>query len=148
MDEGKQGGNESLGRVITLTVGESISFDSLLPNHNEYIYLKIKSAGEIIAAEGDFMNDLGMTRADFIGYHLNSIEKNRELFGEYIYPLFIRSIENGSVYQFCFRIDDTQRVVCCSLYPCTIPGAISSIDCVIRPAVFKSDLDRFIVNTI
>ena len=137
---------EMLGKAITLVESEHVKFNSLLPDHNEFIFLKILEEGRIIAAEGEFMDDIGMIKEDFMGREVCDIDKNRELFHDYICPLFKKSVETGSMYQFCFKVGINPRVICCSIYPSTMPGKISSVDCVIRPALYARDLDRFVLE--
>lgn len=141
----------SLGKMITVIESDKIHFNTLLPDHKEYIYLKILANERIIAAEGEFMDDLDMTKGDFLGRTICDVPRNSELFKECICPLFKRSMETGATYQFCFKIEDSPRLITCNIYPCSIPGFISSADCVIRPAikgVFGEDMDRFVVSVI
>ena len=128
---------------ISLVESKHIKFEHLIPDHKDFIYLKILRDGVIISAEGDFITGMGMSREDLIGKKIKNIEKNRELFGDFIYPLFKKSIETRAMYQFCFKIT---RVICCSIYPCVIPGLVSSVDCVIRPARVELDIDKFVVE--
>jgi len=139
---------ETLGHVITLVDNDRINFDSLFPSHTEYIYMKIVSDEKIVSVSGDLFDDFGLAPEDLLDKNICSIEKNAELFGEFMCPLFRRSIKTGMAFQFCFSLDNEKRLFCCSIYPCPIPGMISSVDCVIRPISrgFKvSDIDRFIL---
>ena len=136
-----------IGKTITLVESDHIKFDSLLPDHKDYILIKILRNEKIVSAEGDFMNDLGMEKSDFIENTLSSLAKNRELFGDFIFPLFKKINETGLMYQFCFKVDNNPRPMCCSLYPCSTPGLIASVDCVIRPARFEICLDRFVFKS-
>lgn len=137
---------EPLGEFITLIEMEQIHFETLLPSHNEYLYLKIKKNKNILCATGGLLDDLKMEKKDFIGVNLCEVKKNPQLFGDFICPLTTKSLETGTAYQFCFKLGSHERTICCSIYPCTIPGQISSIDCVIRPIIngFRPSLiDKF-----
>jgi len=135
-------------KIITLVESDKINFETLLPNHGKYIYLKILANETIVTAAGEFMNDLDMEKEDFIGKNICSIKKNTELFKECICPLFKRSMETGNTYQFCFTLGDNLRMIACNIYPCSIPGYISSADCIIRPVILKGNVDRFAISFI
>ena len=137
-----------LGEPITLVETDQIHFENLLPNHSEYLYLKILKNVTVLFAIGGLMDDLHMVQEDFLGVNICSIVRNSELFGECICPLVTKTLENGTAYQFCFRLNGYERLICCSIYPCSIPGRISSSDCVIRPVVngFRPSLiDKFVL---
>lgn len=137
-----------LGEPITLIETEQIHFESLLPNHSEYLYLKILKNRSILFADGGLIDDLHMTLDDLIGIDLCSVVKNPELFGGCICPLITKTLEQGTAYQFCFKVGAHERLICCSIYPCSIPGHISSADCVIRPVIngFRPSLiDKFVL---
>lgn len=138
----------SLGEPITLIETEQIHFESLLPTHPEYLYLKILKNRVVLCATGGLMDDLQMIDKDFIGVDLCLIGKNTELFGGCICPLVSKTLDQGTAYQFCFKLGSSERLFCCSIYPCSIPGQISSADCVIRPVIngFRPSLiEKFVL---
>jgi hypothetical protein len=146
----KKNEEDILGKSVTLMDLETIMFDSLLPSHNEYLYLKILENGVIISVEGDFMSDIDMEKTDFIGKNISSLEKNTELFRTYITPIFKRVLERNIPYQVCFKLNSQARVFCCTIHPCTVFNSVSSVDCIVRPAVFsvsKDEIDQFAINS-
>jgi len=138
-----------LGKTIHLIESNQVLFDSLIPLHDDYLLLKILRDETVISAEGGFMEDLEMSREDFIGIKVSHISKNVELFRSYITTVFKRVIETSTVYQFCFKLNEEGRIFCCTIYPCPIPDFMGSIDCVIRPGLISLDprnIDRFAVK--
>ena len=124
-------------------------FDDLILSNQDYLYLKILKNKKIISVEGNYIKKLFMTKEDLLNKKLDSINKCSELFGEYILPLFETSIENGEAYQFDFKTSIENKIMACSLYPCSIPGAIASVDVVIRnspPIKNKLKLDSFVIE--
>jgi hypothetical protein len=138
-----------LGEPIVLVDNDPVFFETLIPNHREYLYLKILNTYCILCAVGGLLVDLKMKRDDLIDVNLRSLKKNQDLFGDFIYSLVSKTFENKTSYQFCFRLGRNQRILCCSIYLCPIPGHISSVDCVIRPIIkgFKHSLiDKYILS--
>lgn len=137
-----------LREPIVLVENEQIHFESMLPNHTEFLYLKILNDKKILAIAGGLIGDLKMDKDDLIDKDVCSVEKNQELFADFICTLVSRSLENGTAYQFCFKIGSSGRILCCSIYPCSIPGFVSSVDCIIRLVIegFRPSLiDKFIL---
>lgn len=128
--------------IIVLVENEQIQFENLVPKHLEYLYLKILKNKKILFAFGKLMDNFGMTDEDFNGIDICSISKYSELFGGCICPLISKTLDQGTAYQFCFKLGSSKRLFCCSIYPCYIPEQISSVDCVIRPVIsgFKPSL--------
>ena len=124
-------------------------FEDLIPSSQDYLYLKILKNKKIISVDGNYIKNLLLTKEDLINKKLDSINKCSELFGEYILPLFETSIKNGEAYQFDFKNNNENRIMACSIYPCSIPGAITSVDVVIRnsPSIKnKLRLESFVIE--
>ena len=139
---------DTMGEPVTLVETEQIQFENIIPGHMEYLYLKIIKDQTVLCVAGGLLDDFRMTSQDFLGISLCSVVKNQELFGGCICPLVRKALENGTAYQFCFKLGKKERLICCSIYPCSIPGSISSVDCVIRPVVsgFRPSLiDKFVL---
>ena len=59
------------------------------------------------------------------------------------------SIKKGEAYQFLFNTTQDENPLVCSLYPCSIPGSISSVDIVVRQPqdiIEKSRISDFILK--
>lgn len=141
----------SLGKVITIVDSPQVKFENLIPSHKEYLYLKILSNYTVISLSGELLDDLDMTISDILGKTICEIKRNGQLFKECICPLLTQSIKTGDIYQFCFTIDATPRIITCTIYPCPTPEGIHSADCIIRPSekmIDRDDLDRFRITTI
>jgi len=140
---------ESDEKEIFLVKSKIVRFEKMIPENNPYLYLKIMKSGEIISCVGNFSKELGIKKRKIFGKIIDRIKTPNELFCSFICPLFKRSIETGESYQFCFKFGKKQKLICCSIYPCSIPGSISSVDCVIRPTVVEMDpgeIDQFAIK--
>jgi len=115
-----------------LIKSEKKRYSELIPNEDNYLYLKIIKNETIIALSGETFLELPFEEKDVINKKLSEIKIYPVFFIDYIRPLFLTSMEKGEAYQFDFRTNITERLLTCSIYPCSMPGAISSCDIVIR----------------
>lgn len=118
---------------IVLVHNDPIYFTDIIPRHNNFLYLKILEDKKILTIAGDLIYELNMKEKDLKNKNICEIEKNTELFGEFICPLVDSSIKEEIEFQFFFQIGKNIRLFCCSVYTCKASGKILSIDCVIRP---------------
>jgi hypothetical protein len=129
---------------------ENLGFHNLIPESDNYLYMKADKYEKIIAVEGDYLKKFKMKRKDIINKYLYEITKNKIFFLDFIKPLLEMALEKGEAYQFTFKISTEQQNLVCSLYPCYIPDSITSVDIVIRsPQAIKSDrnLPSFIIQS-
>lgn len=129
--------------------GDQYAFTSMLPESNNYLYLKVDELGKIISIEGDYTTRFGIKRKHFIRTYLEEAPYLTEFFIDFIKPLHDRSINKGEAYQFLFNTSQDENPLVCSLYPCSIPGNISSVDIVIRQpqnVIEKSRINDFILK--
>ena len=130
--------------------GKKYSFTSMLPESNHYLYLKVDEFGKIISIEGDYMVKFGIKRKHFIKTYLEEAEYSTEFFVDFVKPLHEMAIKKGEAYQFLFNTNQDENPLVCSLYPCPIPGSISSTDIVVRQPqniIEKSRIGDFILKT-
>jgi len=125
-------------------------FDNLLPESNNYLYIKILKNEKIVSLGGDLCKVFGIKKKDFIDKHLYEIKSMKSFFLDFIKPLFEFSVERGESFQFMFTNNKTEEELVCSLYPCCIPGDhITSVDIVVRqPQNSILDTQKFIINNI
>jgi hypothetical protein len=122
----------------------------MLPESTNYLYLKVDEFGKIISIEGDYMNKFGIKRKNFIGTYLEEAYQLTEFFIDFIKPLQEMSIKKGEAYQFLFNTSQDENPLVCSLYPCSIPGSISSVDIVVRQPqniIEKNRISDFILKS-
>lgn len=121
-------------------------YTNLIPKKEDYIFLKVLHGGEIISAVGKLLNLFKLKQQDLINKNLEDVSKCQVLFSDYIEPLFYSCLDNGVAYQFDFKIKN--KYFSCSLYPCSLPDEISSVDIVIRPShntEVETNTDKFIL---
>ena len=126
------------------------SFTSMLPKSNNYLYMKVDQNGKIISIEGDYMTKFKIKRKNFIGLYLEETTQLVDFFIDFIKPLHEKSINSGEAYQFLFNTSHDDNPLVCSLYPCSVPGFISSLDVVVRQPqdiVEKSRISDFILKS-
>lgn len=119
-------------------------YHNLIPRKEDYIFLKVLYSGEIIAAVGKLLDAFHLKKEDLINKNLEDVSKCQVLFSDYIEPLFYSCLEKELAYQFDFKIK--QKHYSCSIYPCSIPEEISSVDIVIRPShntEIENNTDKF-----
>ena len=136
--------------VFNLVKSEHTTFkDFIPPTSKNYMYLKILSSGKIISMSGDYYKKLLMKPEEIINKKISSLTTGKTLFVDFITPLFEACVKNSEAYQFNFKCSDNGKTMSCSLYPCPIPGSISSVDVVIRnnkEALNIVDPNDFIIN--
>lgn len=106
-------------------------YNNLVPQEN-YLYLKVLRTGKIIAISGDYLEEFNLTKKDLFHKKLDNIKCCKELFDDYVYPLFEECLNNSESYQFNFKSDQKNTIYSCSLYPCFIPEKVASVDIVFR----------------
>ena len=129
---------------------ENLGFHNLLPESDNYLYMKVDKYEKVIAVEGEYLKKFKMKRCDILNEYIYNIRKNQIFFLDFIKPLLEMSLEKGEAYQFMFKINTEKQNLVCSLYPCYIPDNITSVDIVIRsPQAIKSDrnLPSFIIQS-
>jgi len=118
-------------------------YKKLVPNHKEYIFLKVLDNGMIISAVGKLLATFKLKEKDLINKHFDGLNQCRSLFLDFIEPLFNSCLEKGIAYQFDFLLKE--KKYSCSLYPCPIPDIVS-VDIVIRPSqntVVDNNTEKF-----
>lgn len=118
------------------------SFSNILPESNNYLYLKIDKNGKVISIEGDYMKKFKLKRQKIIKKYLEEIDTVPQFFIDFVKPLQEMSIEKGEAYQFLFNSNHDENPLVCSLYPCSIPGHVSSVDVVVRQPQDIIERDR------
>jgi hypothetical protein len=121
-------------------------FNNLVPSHDEYLFIKILNDGRIISIVGGLGKFFSMNSKNFLNKKLSDVKKNHILFNDFIEPLFNACIPEASAYQFDFMTKD--KKFSCSLYPCLMPGELSSVDIVIRPlkSIAIADIHQYILE--
>ena len=117
---------------FTLKESEKICYNDLLPINEEYMYIKILKNEKIIALIGDPLIEIPLEPEDIINKKLTDVTVFSTLFIDYIRPFFLNAVDRGEAYQFIFQTNITHRNIVCSIYPCSVPGAITSCDIVLR----------------
>lgn len=128
---------------------EQIKFNDLIPNNEIYLYFKIIKDETIISFAGESFIEIPLQEDDLLNKKLTDIKIYPVFFQDYIRPLFFNSIEKGEAYQFEFKTNMTERKLSCNLYPCSIPGMVSSCDIVIRYShriIEKGKLSQFAIK--
>lgn len=132
---------------FTLIKTKHKKYNNLVPSNHDYIFLKVLDNGEIISVVGKLLPYFGLKSKDLLGKPLNKITKCQPLFNDYIEPLFLACMEKNSAYQFDFELKGQK--FSCSLFPCSIPVDITSVDIVIRPShdvLTAGEKDSFILE--
>lgn len=117
---------------FSLLTSDKRKFDNLIPNNDNYLFFKINKDETVISAAGEAFLEMPLVEEDILNKKLKYIEIYPIFFQDYIRPLFLNSIEKGEAYQFDFKTNITEKKLICSIYPCSMPGVISSCDVVIR----------------
>lgn len=127
-----------------------LGFHNLLPESDNYLYIKVDKYEKVISVEGEYLKKFRMKRSDIINNYIYKISKNKIFFLDFIKPLLEVSLEKGEAYQFTFKLNTEEQNLICSIYPCCIPGGVTSADIVIRsPQILKSErnLHSFIIES-
>jgi len=117
---------------FSLLPSDKRKFDDLIPTNDNYLFFKINKDETIISASGEAFLEMPFVEEDILNKKLRYIEIYPIFFQDYIRPLFLNSIKKGEAYQFDFKTNITNKKLICSIYPCSMPGIISSCDIVIR----------------
>lgn len=139
--------------IITFTLVniEQRKFNNLIPDNENYIYMKILSNEVIFNASSKPFIEMPLESNEIVGKKILEVEKYPILFADYIRPLFLASIENGKSFQFTFHTNINDRLLSCNMYPCSIPlKNINSCDIVIRYShhgITGNDISKFILNS-
>lgn len=115
-----------------LVSNEEKKYHNLIPANDKYIYLKILDTTEIIAVGGELLSIFNLTSKDLINMKTDEITKCKDFFNDYLTPLIRSCIDDGEAYEFDFSTNIHSHIFTCSLYPCSIPEKINSVDIVIR----------------
>jgi len=129
---------------------ENLGFHNLIPESNNYLYMKADKYEKIIAIEGEYLKKFKMKKKEILNKYLFEIRKNKIFFLDFIKPLLEMALEKGEAYQFMFKISTEQQSLVCSLYPCYIPDKVTSVDIVIRsPQAIKNgkNLPSYIIQS-
>ena len=90
----------------------------MLPESNNYLYLKVDEFGKIISVEGDYMSKFGIKRKHFVKNYLEETECSVRIFHRlYVKPLHEMAIKKGEAYQFLFNTSQDENPLVCSLVP-------------------------------
>lgn len=140
------------GRItFTLVNIEQRKFNDLIPDNENYIYMKILSNEVIFNASSKPFIEMPLEINEVIGKKILEVEKYPVLFADYIRPLFLASINNGKSFQFTFHTNINDRLLSCNMYPCSMPPKnINSCDIVIRYShhgITGNDISKFILNS-
>ena len=120
----------SLEFVLVDQQDKHYTFPNLIPESNNYLFLKIDRFEKIISVEGEYIKLFKMKKKDLL---------NKNLY----------DIRNGEAYQFSFKINKDDSDLVCSIYPCYIPGKTSSVDIVIRKpqiTMTKESVDSYVLE--
>ena len=137
-------------KLIKTDSRKQYKFTSLIPDSDSYLYIKIDNRDKIVALEGGYVKRYKIKRKRFLNKKLSEIEFCEDFLLNYIKPLHEKSIKDGLAYQFLFTSTCHEKTHVCSIYPCSVPGSVSSTDVVIREPVevFNSEeLESFILQT-
>lgn len=115
-----------------LAGGDKRKFNDLIPSNDNYLFFKINNDETVISISGESFIEMPLNKEDILNKKLKNIEIYHIFFQDYIRPLFLNSIIKGEAYQFDFKTNITSKKMSCCIYPCSIPGMISSCDVVIR----------------
>lgn len=146
---GSKGSSETLEFEL-VKQDENLGFPNLIPESENYLYMKADKYEKIIAVEGEYLQKFRMKKKDILNKYIYEITKNKIFFLDFIKPLLELSLEKGEAYQFTFKINTEQQNLVCSIYPCYIPDNITSVDIVIRsPQAINSDrnIHSFIIDS-
>jgi transcriptional regulator with PAS, ATPase and Fis domain len=139
----------SLEFVLVDQQDKHYAFPNLIPESNNYLFLKIDRFEKIISVEGEYIKMFKMKKKDLLNKNLYDIRKNKVFFLDFIKPLYLTAIRNGEAYQFSFKINREESDLVCSIYPCYIPGKTSSVDIVIRKpqiTMTKESVDSYVLE--
>jgi hypothetical protein len=109
-------------------------FEDLIPANENYLYMKILHNGKIISVSGSSLKEIPLEENDILEKNIDDIDIYKNLFLDYIKPLYEHALKKGEAYQFFFKTNMSETLIACSIYPCSIPKHITSVDVVIRYA--------------
>jgi len=121
-------------------------YQELLPRNKNYIFIKILKNNEIIFVKGELLSFFNLLEEDFKNKNLGNINKQQQLFIDYINPLFLTCVKNNLTYQFDFQYKN--KNFSCSFYPCLILNKVCSVDIIIRKSqhTFNStNISHFVI---
>lgn len=117
------------GSIVLVKSDNIYHFKDLIPNDNNYMYLKILNNGKIFFAKGKFIKSMfGLRKLE--KYHIDDVK--HEFFKEYLYILLNKVRKENSAYQFNFQYKSDIILYSCSIYPCLINEKCKSFDIIIR----------------
>ena len=146
----KGGNNEDGLEFELIKQNENLGFHNLIPESENYLYMKADKYEKIIAIEGEYLKKFKMKKKDILNKYIYEIKENKIFFLDFIKPLLEMALSKGEAYQFMFKMSTENQNLVCSLYPCYIPDSITSVDIVIRsPQAIKSDrnLPSYIIQS-
>ena len=125
-------------------------FEDLLPESENYLFLKLNRKQKIFSVEGKLLKKFKMKKSELIGKYLYEIGKNKIFFLDFIKPLYNLALEKEEAYQFTFTMTTEEKNLVCTIYPCPLKEKTGSVDIVIRYPqvnVNKSSLHDYIVQS-
>jgi len=130
--------------IVILPSLSPYEFTKLIPDNEQFMYLKIDKQGKIICGIGDLIKKIFLLDINKINNkNVSSIDKR--FFKEFLYTIINQTKIDFSVYQFGFQHKDNMVPYVCSVYPCRISGIVKSFDITIRQNN-KEDSLRFFTN--
>lgn len=119
-------------------------FVRLIPEHEEFMYLKLDKQGKIICGIGNLIKKIFSLNVNKLtNKNITSIDK--QFFKEFLYTIITQENLDFSVYQFGFQFKDNIVPYVCSIYPCKISNIVKSFDITIRENN-REDTVRFFTN--
>ena len=119
-------------------------FKKLIPDHEEFMYLKIDRQGKIICSVGGLVKKIFLLDCRKIN-NKNISSFDIQFFKEFLYTIITQKDLDFSVYQFGFQFKDNMVPYVCSVYPCKISDIVKSFDITIRENNREDSL-RFFTN--
>lgn len=130
-------------RYITLLPNISAySFLKLVPDDENFLYLKIEKRGTIISSSGKLLSKIFSLKSKRINNN-NISSLKIEFFRNYLYTIINQKKINYSVYQFGFQYKEDLVPYVCSVYPCKISEDIKSFDIIIRENTNENNIIYF-----
>jgi len=130
--------------------GKHHVFEDLLPESENYLFLKLNREQKIFVVEGKLLKKFKMKKSSLLNKYLYEIEKNKIFFLDFIKPLYNLALEKEEAYQFTFTMTTEEKNLVCTVYPCPLKEKTGSVDVVIRYPqvnVGKSSLHDYIVQS-
>jgi hypothetical protein len=119
-------------------------FERLIPDHEDFMYIKLDKQGKIICSIGSLIKKIFSLDIKKLNSK-NIATLDIQFFKEFLYTIITQKDLDCSVYQFGFQFKDNIVPYVCSVYPCKISNIVKSFDITIRENN-KEDTMRFFTN--